>query len=94
MQCQWSVNKKPNTKGSRAIKIMKQTFDHSPMELGQHVHKLGEFIHDKGNIWTSHLEMLEVTNHLTIHGDIYWHITICSSQRSADGKRGGDRFGV
>ena len=33
MQCLRSVYKKPYTKGSRAIKIMKQTFDRSPMAL-------------------------------------------------------------
>ena len=34
VQCQRSVYKKPNTKGSRVIKIMKETFDHSLMVLG------------------------------------------------------------
>ena len=58
------------------------------------MHKLGEFIHDKGNIWARHPEMLEATNHLTVHGGIFWHRTICSSQRSTDDKQGGDRFEV
>ena len=31
------------------------------------MHKLGEFIRRKGNIQLSHLEMLEATNHLTVH---------------------------
>ena len=94
MQCQGSVYKKPNTKASRAIKITKQTFDSSPMVLGWCVHKLGEFIHSKGNIWASHPEMLEATNHLMVCGGIYRRKTICSSKRSTDSKRGGDRFGV
>ena len=68
VQCQGSVFKKLNTKGSRALKITKQTFDGSLMALGWHMYKLGEFIHDKGNIWASHSEMLEATNHLTVHG--------------------------
>ena len=58
------------------------------------MHKLREFIHDKGNIWASHPKMLEATNHLKVHGDIYQHRTIYSSQRSTDGKQGGDKFGV
>ena len=66
MQCLRSVCKKPDTKGSRAIKITKKTFDRSPMVVGWRVHKLGEFIHDKENIRPSHPEMLEATNHLTI----------------------------
>ena len=72
VQCQGSVYKKPNTKGSHAIKITKQTFDHSLRMLGWHVHKLGEFIHEKENIWASHPEMLETTNHLTVH--IWLHL--------------------
>ena len=58
------------------------------------MHKLGEFIYDKGNIWASHSEILEATNHLTVHGGIYRRRTIYNSQRSTDDKRGGDRFGV
>ena len=50
VQCQGSVRKKPNTKGSQAIKITKQTFDHSLRVLGWLMHKLGEFIHGKENI--------------------------------------------
>ena len=78
MQCYGNVCKKPNTKGSCAIKITKQTFDPSPMVLGWRVHKLREFIHDKGNIWVSHPEMLEATNHLTVHGGIYRRIIYSS----------------
>ena len=58
------------------------------------MHKLEEFILDKGNIWASHPEMLEATNHLTVHGGIYQRRTIYSSLRSADDKQGGDKFGV
>ena len=80
MQCQSSVSKKSDTKGSRAIKIKKQTFDRSLMVFGQHVHKLEEFIHDKKKKFlSSHSEMLEVTNHLTVHGGINRHSTIFSS---------------
>ena len=61
-----SVCKKPDTKGYCAIKITKQTFDRPPMVFGQHVHKLGEFVHGKGDIWPNHPEMLEATNHLTV----------------------------
>ena len=86
MQCQGSVYKKPNTKGSHAIKITKQTFDNSLVVLGWHVHELGEFIHDKGNIWASHPEMLKATNNLTVHGGIYGCRTICRHQRSTDVK--------
>ena len=50
MQCQRSVDKKLDTKGSRAIKITKQMFDLSPMVFEWHVQELGEFIHYKGNI--------------------------------------------
>ena len=50
VQCQGSVCKKLNTKGSRAIKITKQTFECSPMVLRQSMHKLGEFIQGKRNI--------------------------------------------
>ena len=94
MQCQRSVCKKPDTKGSRAIKIKNQTFDHFSMVFGWRMHKLGEFIHGKGNIQPSHLEMLKATNHMMVHGGIYGLKTICNSQRSIDGKQGGDRFGV
>ena len=94
MQCLRSVCKKPDTKGSHAIRITKQMFDSSPMVFGWRVHKLGEFIHDKGNIRLSHLEMLEATDHLTIHGGIDWHNTIISSQRSTYDKRCRDRFGA
>ena len=83
VQCQGSVCKKPNTKGSRAIKITKQTLDCSPMVLRWRVHKLGE-----RNIWVSHPEML------TVHGGIYRCRTNCSSQRSTNDKWGGDRFRV
>ena len=76
-----SVDKKPNTKGSYVVKIMKQTFDRSLMAFGWRVHKLGEFIHGKGNIRPSHPEMLEATNHLTVHCGIDRCDTIFSSQR-------------
>ena len=33
-QMQWSVYKKPDTKGCRAIKIMMQMFDFAPMVFG------------------------------------------------------------
>ena len=79
MQCQRSVGKKSDTKGSRAIKIMKQTLDRSPMVFGWLVHELGEFIHDKGNIRSSHLEMLKATNHMMVHGGINRRSTIFSS---------------
>ena len=94
MQCQRSVGKKLDTKGSRAIKITKQTFDRSLMVFRWHVHELGEFIHDKGNIWPSHPEMLKATNHLKVHGGIDRHSTIVSSQRSTYGKRCRDGFGA
>ena len=92
MQCLRSVCKKWDTKGSHAIKITKQTFESSPMVFGQLVHKLGEFIHNKGNIRPSHLKMLEATNHLIVHGGIYRCSTIISSQGSTHGKRFGDKF--
>ena len=94
MRCQRSVCKKLATKGSRAIKIVKHAFDRSLMLFEWRVHKLGEFIHVKGNILTSHSEILEATNHLTVHGGIYLCRTICRSQRSIDGNWSGDRFGV
>ena len=68
MKCMRSVCKKPDTKGSHAIKITKQTFDCSLMVFKRRMHELGEFVHDKGNIRLSHPEMLEATDHLTIHG--------------------------
>ena len=86
MQCLRSASKKPYTKGSRAIKITKQTFDCSLIVVGWHLHKLGEFIHDKGNIRPSHPEMLEATNNMTVHGGIDRHSTIISSMRSTYGK--------
>ena len=58
------------------------------------MHELGEFVHGKGNIRLSHLEMLEATDHLTIHGDIDRRSTIISSQGSTNGKWYGDRFGA
>ena len=87
MQHRRSVGKKSNTNGSRTIKIMKQTFDRSLMVFRWRVHELGEFIHDKGNIRSSHPEMLKVTKHLTIHGGINRRSTIFSSQRSIDNKQ-------
>ena len=83
MQCHESVCKKPDTKGSCAIKIMKQMFDCFPMVLGWCMHKLGKFIHGKVNIWSSHPEMLEATNHLTVQGDIDQCRTIISSKRNS-----------
>ena len=50
LQCLRSVCKKPDTKGSHAIKIIKQTFDCSSMVFRRRVHELGEFVHSKGNI--------------------------------------------
>ena len=94
MQYQRSVGKKSDTKGSRAIKISKQTFDCSLMVFGWRVHELGEFIHDKGNILPSHPEMLKATNHLTVHGGIDRRSTIVSSQRSTYNKGCRDRFGA
>ena len=94
VQCQGIVYKKPSTKGSCAIKITNQTFDSSLVVHGWHVHKPGEFINDKGNIWASHPEMLKATNNLTVHGGIYGCRTICRHQRSTDIKQGGDRYEV
>ena len=94
MQCQRSVRKKPNTKGSSAIKITKRPFDRSLIVFGWHVQKLREFIHNKGNIRLSHSEMLEATNHLTVHGGIDRRNTIVSSQRSTYNNLGRDGFGV
>ena len=94
VKCQGSVCKNPNTKVSRAINITKLTFHRSLMVLGWCLHKLGEFIHIKGNIWASHPKRLEATNHLKVHGGIYWCRTICSSQRSVEGKQGRDRFEI
>ena len=93
-QCQMSVCKKLDTLVSRAIKIMKQTFDRSPMVFGWCMHKLREFIHGKGDILLSHSEMLEATNHLTVHGGIDRRRSIFSSQRSTYRNRCRDRFGV
>ena len=56
------------------------------------MHKLGEYIHNKGNILPSHLKMLEATNHPTVHGGIEWRSTIISSQGSTHNKRCGDSF--
>ena len=94
MQCQRSVCKKPDTKGSRAIKITKQMFNLLPMVFEWRMHKLREFIHGKGNIYSSHSEMLEAISHPTVHGGIEWRNTVCSSQRSSHDKQGRDRFGV
>ena len=66
MQCLRSVCKKPDTKGSRAIKITKYMFDRSPMVFRWIVHALREFVHGKGNIRSSHVEMLEATDHLKV----------------------------
>ena len=94
VQCLRSICNKPDTKGSHAIKIMKQTFDRSPMLFRRIMHELGEFVHGKGNIRFSHLEMLEATDHLTIHGGIDRRSTIISSQGSTNGKRCGYKFGA
>ena len=94
MQCLRSVYEKPDTKGSYAIKITKQTFDRSPIVFRQRVHEHGEFVHDKGNIRLSHPKMLEATNHLMVHGGIDRRSTIISSQGSTHGKQCGDRFGA
>ena len=58
------------------------------------MHKLGEFVHDKGNIRLSHSEMLEATNHLTVHGGVDRHSTIISSQGSTHGMGCGDGVGA
>ena len=94
MQRMRSVCKKSNTKGSRSIEITKQMFDHSPMVFKFLMHKLREFIHEKGNLQFSHPEMLEATNHLTVHDGINRLSTINSSQRSTHGKQCRDRFGA
>ena len=64
------------------------------MAFGWRLHKLGEFIHDKGNIRPSHAEMLEANNHMTIRGGIDRRNTIVSSERSTNFKWCRDRFGV
>ena len=80
MQCLMGVGKKPYIEGSRAIKITKQTFDRSSMVFEWRVHKLREFIHNKGNIWSSHPKMLgATTNHLTVRGGIDRCSSIMSS---------------
>ena len=79
MQCLRSVCKKPYIEGSYAIKITKQMFDHSPMVFEWHMHKLGEFIHDKGTTRLSHPEMLEATNNLTVYGGIDQPSTIINN---------------
>ena len=56
------------------------------------MHKLGEFVHGKRNIWSSHPKMLEVTNHLTVLGGIDRHNSIISSQGSTHDKQCGGRF--
>ena len=94
MQRLRSVCKKPYTEGSYAVKITKQMFDRSPMVFKWGVYKLGEFIHGKGNIRSSHPGMLKATNHLTVRGGIDWHSSIMNSQRSTYGKRNKDRFGA
>ena len=94
MQCLRSVCKKPDTKGSRVIKITKQTFDHSLMVFKRHMHELGEFVQDKGNIWPIHPKMLEATDHLTVYGGIDQHSTIISNKGSTHNKRCGDKFGA
>ena len=94
MQCLRSVCKKPDTKGSHAIKIIKQTFNRSPMVFRQHTHELGEFVHGKGNIRPSHPEMLEAINHLTVHGGIDRRNTIITNQGNTHYKQCGDKFGV
>ena len=91
MQCT-RVCKKPDTKGSHAIKITKQTFDRSPMVFKWRMHELGEFVHYKGNIRPSHPNMLEATDHLTIYGGIDRRSTILSNQGSTHDKQGKDRF--
>ena len=58
------------------------------------MHKLGEFIHGKGNIYPSHSEMLAATNHLTVHGGIDKCSTIIGSQRSTYDKWCREGFGV
>ena len=79
MQCLRSVWNKLDTKGSRAIKITKQTFDRPPRVFGWNVHKLGKFVQGKGNIPSSHPGMLEATNHQTVYGGIDRCSTIISS---------------
>ena len=58
------------------------------------MHKLEEFIHDKRNIHKSHSEMLEATNHLTVHGGIDLGSAIVSSKRRTHYKWCRDRFGA
>ena len=94
VQCLRSVCKKPDTKGSLAIKIMKQTFNRSPMVFIRCVYELGEFVHGKGNIRPSHPKMLEATVHLTVHGGIDRRSAIINSQGSTHGKRCRDKYGA
>ena len=56
------------------------------------MHKLVEFIHAKGNTRSSHLEMLDATNHLMVHGVIDWRSIMISSKGSTHGKWRGDSF--
>ena len=58
------------------------------------MHKLGEVVNDKGNIWLSYPEMLEATNYLTVHSGFDRSSTIINSQGSTQGKLCGDRFGA
>ena len=92
MQCLRSVYKNPNTKRFYAIKITKQRFDHFPMVFKRRVHKLGEFVHDKRDIWPNNPEMLEATNHPMVNGGIDRRITIISNLGSTHDKPCGDRF--
>ena len=93
VQCLRIVCKKLDTKESHAIKITKQTFDCSLMVFRRRMHELREFVHGKGNIQLSHSEMLEATDHLTVHGGINRRSTIINSQGSTHDKRCGDKFG-
>ena len=58
------------------------------------MYKPREFVHDEGTIRPSHLEMLEATNHLTVHGGIDRRSTIISNQGSTHDKWCGDGFGA
>ena len=56
------------------------------------MHELGEFVHEKRNIRSSHPEMLEAIDHLTVHGGIDRRNTIITNQGSTHDKWYGDRF--
>jgi hypothetical protein len=65
--------------------IAKDTLNHKPMVSCGCMHKLGDFVHGKGEIWSDDSSVLENTNNITIEVRIIKGWVIIKEERRRSG---------